>query len=585
MGVLSACPFEAVVTGDDSLRSRPMKRVTEPLSRMGARFDALEGDGRLPMRVRGAALSPIDYELPVASAQVKSALLLAGLVSGAAVSLTEPGRSRDHTERMLRLVGARVVEHASGARWRVELPEPPRSLPPLDYHVPGDFSSAAFLLAAGVLGLAGGEVTIDRVGLNPTRTGFLRLLARMGARVSVQGGEDDGREPVGALTVTPGELRGIVVDESDVVASIDEVPALVALATRARGTTRVTGARELRVKETDRIRALVEGLHAVGVEAEELVDGLVLEGGGGPLRGTVDSRLDHRIAMAFGLLGALPGNDIRVLGRECVDVSFPAYWETLGELARGAGGGERGSAPTPSRRAPLVTLDGPAGSGKSTTAREVARRLGYRHLDSGALYRALTYALLRSGTPASEWPVLGERDLARHDIRMLPGDGDAVTLRISLDGRPLSDEELRAPDVTANVSAVATLPAVRAWLLERQREAGREGGLVADGRDMGTVVFPDADVKVFLVAKLEERSRRRLRDHGVPAPSADQVTREARRLEARDVQDSARETAPLRRPDDAFLLDTTGLDFDRQVDAIVERVRGASGRSAAPGAG
>ena len=574
MGVLAACHFESVVTGDASLRSRPMKRVTDPLAHMGATFESLEVEGRLPIRIHGTSLHPIDYDLPVASAQVKSALLLAGLVSEAGVALTEPARSRDHTERMLRLVGAEVLDHEASGRWRVEMPEPPRRLLTLHYHVPGDFSSAAFLLVAGLLGVARGEITIEQVGLNPTRTGFLDVLARMGANVRVQGGEDSGTEPVGSLTVAPASLDGIEVGHAEVSAAVDEIPALVALAVRARGTTRVTGASELRIKETDRIHALVAGLVALGVEARELEDGLELEGTDRPLRGTVDSKHDHRIAMAFGLLGALPGSDVRVLHPECVDVSFPTFWETLEELTSGGvsrrASGAASSRPDPAR-GPIVTLDGPAGSGKSSTAREVARRLGFRHLDSGALYRALTHALLHSGIPASDWPVLASDTLKRFEIHLRPGEGQGFD--VLLNGRQLFDGALRSHEVTAHVSTVSSLPAVRGWLLERQREAGLGGNLVADGRDMGTVVFPDAEVKVFLVAELDERSRRRLRDHGVSTPSGDELTREAERIRERDRRDSEREASPLRRPDGAWELDTTKLGFDEQVEAIVERVR------------
>jgi 3-phosphoshikimate 1-carboxyvinyltransferase len=578
MGVLAACPFEAVVTGDASLRARPMRRVTEPLSRMGARFEALGMPDRLPIRVRGGALRPLEYDLPVASAQIKSALLLAGLVSGSPVVLTEPGRSRDHTERMLRRVGVEVLTQEEAGRWRVEMRAPPNRLPPLDFHVPGDFSSAAFLLAAGLLGLGGDSLTVEGVGLNATRTGLLPLLGRMGGPVEVTGGEDDGSEPVGSLTVRAAEIRGIEVDAADVLSAIDEIPALVALAARAKGTTRITGAAELRVKETDRIHALVSGLLSIGVHAEELDDGLLVEGTDRPLAGVVDSRLDHRIAMAFGVLGALPGNDIRVEGAGSVDVSFPDFWEVLARVSgpgvRGAPSGAARAAAAGgagARKGPVITLDGPAGSGKSTTAREVARRLGFRHLDSGALYRALAFALLDDGIDPDEWPGLGEADLARHEIRVVPGADERFDLL--LDGRPLEDAALRGPEVTAHVSAVAGLPAVRAWLLERQREAGRLGDLVADGRDMGTVVFPEADLKVFLVADLRERARRRLGDHGIAAPTGEQVAAEAARLHERDERDSLREISPMRRPDDGWELDTTRLDFDAQVEAIVREVR------------
>ncbi len=220
----------------------------------------------------------------------------------------------------------------------------------------------------------------------------------------------------------------------------------------------------------------------------------------------------------------------------------------------------------------LVTLDGPAGSGKSTTAREVARRLGYRYLDSGALYRALTWALLRAGVAPARWPALDAADLDRLDVRVEPEEG---SVRIRLGERPL-DAELRSDEVTAHVSELARLPAVRGWLLDAQRAAGREGRLVADGRDMGTVVFPRAGVKVFLEADVLERARRRLADKGVPDPSQTRVAEEAALLEARDRKDATREVAPLRVPDGALVLDTTHLTFEEQVERIVTRARAAA---------
>jgi 3-phosphoshikimate 1-carboxyvinyltransferase len=357
MGVLAACPFESTMTGDASLRSRPMARVTEPLSRMGARFESLEKEGRLPIRVHGGNLHTIEYDQPVATAQVKSAILLAALVSGHPVIVNEPGRTRDHTERMLRHVGAVVNEGwirngeadagdpsaanggggtsagaadgGDGAYWRVELAELPKRIEPLAYRIPGDFSSAAWILGMGALGLGGGPLTADYVGLNPTRTGFLDLLKRMGVHVAIDGGEDLGDEPTGALTAHASEMRGIDVSNSDLLTAMDEVPMLAALAARAKGVTRITGAHELRVKETDRIEAIVQGMRAIGVDAEELHDGFEIEGTTDALEGTVDSHLDHRIAMAFGILGALPGNRIQVTNPECVAVSFPTFWDVL----------------------------------------------------------------------------------------------------------------------------------------------------------------------------------------------------------------------------------------------------------------
>lgn len=333
VGVLAGQPLRAVITGDASLSRRPMARVTRPLSRMGARFRFLLEEDRLPLEIQGGALRPLTYELPVASAQVKSSLILAGVVGGVPVLLSEPGRSRDHSERMLAAMGAVVRSDRSGECWRVELRDPPGRLEPLDLVVPGDLSSAAFLIVLALLGGAGRELSVRGVGLNPTRTGMLPVLERMGARLAVEAEAKQAGEPVGTVTARAGELRATEIDAADVVTAIDEIPILAVAAARAHGTTRITGAGELRHKETDRIRALALNLRAVGAEAEELPDGLEVQGGDHPLSGAVDSLGDHRIAMAFGVLGALPGNDIRVRGGEIVDVSFPDFWTRLAQLS------------------------------------------------------------------------------------------------------------------------------------------------------------------------------------------------------------------------------------------------------------
>ncbi len=222
-----------------------------------------------------------------------------------------------------------------------------------------------------------------------------------------------------------------------------------------------------------------------------------------------------------------------------------------------------------SARRPVVTIDGPAGSGKTSTAQAVARRLGFRHLDSGALYRALTFALLQEGVPEQEWETLESDQLATLDVDV-EAEGDRVNI---YRGGVLLTSELRSPEVTACVSIVAGLPAVREWLLGVQRSLGAHGNLVADGRDMGTVVFPDADVKIFLVAGIEERARRRLiQDHG-REPTADEVQEEAQRIEQRERADRSRSHSPLRRPDDAIEVDTTGLPFDDQVSLILRRLK------------
>jgi len=337
LGVLAGQSMEVVLTGDESLRRRPMKRITSPLSEMGAGFEFLEEDGRLPVLVRGGGLAGLEYTLPVASAQVKSALLLAGLVAGVPVTVLEPGRSRDHTESMLRALGVEVGGRSCGDRcWRVSIPDPPSRLHPLDLEVPGDFSSAAFFLVLGILTSGPSPMVLEGAGLNPTRAGLLDVLERMGAAIRIRNrrGEEQG-EPLGDLEVSPGELSGTTVAPGEIPGMIDEIPVLAAAAVRARGWTVITGAGELRVKETDRIRALIVNLRALGVDVKEREDGLEILGTNRALTGTVDSFGDHRIAMTFGVLGALPGNSIQVLGKESASVSFPGFWDLL-EKAKNA---------------------------------------------------------------------------------------------------------------------------------------------------------------------------------------------------------------------------------------------------------
>ena len=221
------------------------------------------------------------------------------------------------------------------------------------------------------------------------------------------------------------------------------------------------------------------------------------------------------------------------------------------------------------RRAPIITLDGPAGSGKSTTAREVARRLGYRHLDSGALYRALTFALLSSGIPEEEWPGLPKKALDQFRIWLRPS---GPNFEVLLDERILV-AELRTTEVTEKVSPLSALPAVREWLLEAQRQAGKEGGLVADGRDMGTVVFPDAEVKIYLTANLEERAFRRFLERRARKPLPEELLEESGKIRERDERDSSRAVAPLKKAEGAIEVDTSFLDFEAQVEVIIQHVK------------
>ncbi|MGI8498251.1 MAG: 3-phosphoshikimate 1-carboxyvinyltransferase [Gemmatimonadaceae bacterium] len=328
-GIAAAVPARTRFIGDASLSRRPMRRVAEPLSAMGARVEMEKGDG-LPMVVHGGALRPIDWTTQTASAQVKSAILLAGLVGGVCVTVREPARSRDHTERLLSSAGADVVSIHEGDAWRVTLHAGDR-IDCLDLTVPGDASSAAFFVAAGLLADEG-ELVIHDVCANETRSGFLSAVQRMGGRVSVEGVVEQGGEPVGTLRILPSRLTAIEIAGGDIPALIDGLPMLACLASRAEGRTLIAGAAELRVKESDRIRLVVDNLRAIGASAEERADGMVVQGSDAPLRGRIRTEGDHRIAMAFGVLSARHGGAVAIDDRGCVAVSYPGFWRDLDEV-------------------------------------------------------------------------------------------------------------------------------------------------------------------------------------------------------------------------------------------------------------
>ena len=330
LGLLAAHRFSATLTGDASLRRRPMRRVTAPLAAMGARFMEQDRDG-LPLTIRGGALKPLRYEMPVSSAQVKSAILLAGMAGEVEVSLQEPnGRSRDHTERLLLAFGYRITERD---RW-LHL-QPGGRLEPFDMQVPGDPSSAAFLVGAAVLAEAG-ELRISGVGLNPTRTGFLEVLSRMGVSTDVDNPSSHFGEPVGDLVIRPGAMSGTEVKANEIPGLIDEIPLLAVLASRASGTTTFRQVGELRVKESDRLGLIAENLRSVGADAEVLGDDLVVRGRDNVPRGLVRTAGDHRLAMAFAVLGTVPGARIKIDDLACAAVSFPNFPETLRSISGGS---------------------------------------------------------------------------------------------------------------------------------------------------------------------------------------------------------------------------------------------------------
>lgn len=328
LGLLAPHAFRATLTGDGSLRRRPMRRVTTPLAEMGARFEEGAGDG-LPLTIRGGALRPLTWAMEVPSAQIKSALLLAGMAGGVEVTLRESAATRDHTERMLRHFGYGVASRRGTVSFA-----PTGALRASEFTVPGDPSSAIFLVGAALLADSG-EMAIDGVGLNPSRTGFLAILDRMGASVAIADVADQIGEPVGRLAARPAALQAVDVAPEEIPGIIDEIPMLAALAARAEGVSRFRGVQELRVKESDRLALMVDNLRAVGVEAEAQGDDLVVRGTDAPLAGRVVTGGDHRIAMAFMVLGRTKGSRIRVDDPECAAVSFPGFSEALRALGGG----------------------------------------------------------------------------------------------------------------------------------------------------------------------------------------------------------------------------------------------------------
>lgn len=334
MGLVASHAIETRFFGDASLSKRPMGRVIEPLSLMGAAFDASEG-GRLPLTVRGANPAvPIEYRLPVASAQVKSALLLAGLNTPGITTVIEPVPTRDHSERMLRGFGAELEVETDSAGVRTIRIRGEAELRPQTIEVPGDPSSAAFFIVAALV-VPGSELLIENVGLNPTRAGLIAVLRQMGGDITEVNPREVGGEPVADLLVRHSALKGIEVDPAVVPSMVDEFPVLFVAAALAEGTTITSGLEELRVKESDRITVMAEALTVAGARVRETEDGLVIEGSGGePLRGggPIATHLDHRIAMSMAVAGLASKSGVEVDDTRPIATSFPVFESLLDQL-------------------------------------------------------------------------------------------------------------------------------------------------------------------------------------------------------------------------------------------------------------
>jgi 3-phosphoshikimate 1-carboxyvinyltransferase len=330
LGLVAGIDGTTTITGDDTLRGRPMLRVVAPLRAMGAAIEGRAHGDRLPLTVRGAPLQGMDHDLSVASAQVKSALLLAGLRARATTSVTEPGRSRDHTERMLAAAGVEV--RTAGPTVSVDGGQPVAAV---DWDVPGDISSAMFLIVAALL-RAGSELTVTNVGLNPTRTGGLEVLRAMGARIATTETSIAAGDPRGDIVVTASDLQATTVGSDLIPTLIDEIPILAIAASQAHGETVFEGVGELRAKESDRLTAIVVGLSALGGHAHAEGDRLIVAGPSRLAGGVVASGGDHRMAMAFAIAGLVSSAPVKVEGWSCVETSFPNFLDVLGAAQGGS---------------------------------------------------------------------------------------------------------------------------------------------------------------------------------------------------------------------------------------------------------
>lgn len=326
MGILSGLPFHSVIVGDESISKRPMKRVTKPLSLMGAKIDGRVDATYTPISIRGGKLKGISYESPVASAQVKSSILLAGLLAGGTTTVTEPEKSRDHTERMLKAFGCDLKIDGN----KVSI-EGGQKLVPSDVIVPGDISSAAFFLVAGSI-VPDSEILLKNVGVNPTRTGILHVLERMGANITLENEVEVNGEPIADLRVKTAKLKATTIGGEEIPTCIDEIPILALAAAMADGETIIKDAEELRVKETDRIQTVVTELSKLGISIEATKDGMIIQGNSSLKGTTVETHGDHRMGMMLTIASLVADDETIIKNSDCIAVSYPNFNEQLHEL-------------------------------------------------------------------------------------------------------------------------------------------------------------------------------------------------------------------------------------------------------------
>lgn len=570
MGLLASYPYLSVFTGDESLSRRPMARVMKPLELFGATFLARNGN-LLPLSMQGTGNPiPIEYELPVASAQVKSAVLLAGLNTPGVTTVIEKEATRDHSERMFRYFGIRceTSTREDGAQVIKLWGQPQQKHQDRKLRVPTDPSSAAFpTIAALITGAS--EITIRDVCINPLRIGLYTTLKEMGANITFNNEREEAGEQIADIIVKSSALKGVEIPAERAPSMIDEYPVLAVAAAFAKGDTIMHGLKELRVKESDRLQAIIDGLNANGVKTSLSGDTLTVHGTGKHPAGggTVTTHFDHRIAMSFLVMGMATENPVHVDDTRAIATSFPGFVELMNNLGADLTVDGRKpflkpqvavSLPRAPRR--IIAIDGPAASGKGTLARRLAEYFGYHHLDTGSLYRAVGLRVLSNG-----------KDPAIKD--------NAIEAALSISDRDFTDPRLRQEKVGQAASVVSAIPEVRDILLDYQRQfASRPEGSILDGRDIGTVVCPDADIKIFMTASIEARAKRRhdeLQEQGIEVVFESVVED----LVERDERDKHRTAAPLIPAPDAIQIDTTNMEVEevfRKVRDIIEGHRRAA---------
>lgn len=558
----------AVIDGDESLRKRPMRRVLGPLEKLGAKFEWLSDTDCLPVRIHGTKIENVEFTETLGSAQVKSAVMLAALASGAALTLHEKIPSRDHTENMLRFAGVPVMRE--GNTIRLNAGESPQ---PREYKVWGDISSAAFF-AVGASLVPDSELVLRGVLLNPYRDRYLRALQDMGAAIEILPQRDECGEKGGDVMVRSARLKGTHLPAESIPSLIDEIPILTIAGVFATGKFSYRDAKELRVKESDRIAIMAQNLKACGVQVTEHDDGLELVGNPHRvLTGSIEPHMDHRIVMSFEIANLAGGGGLTIDGKQWIETSFPSFYEKLQYVTAGKS--------PEHKKIEVITIDGPAGSGKSTVAYAVAKALGYNQIDSGALYRAFTWAAYEKFLelePGGDWgsAIEGNAALKTYllNIPLEISFGSDGRQHVLVNGRELG-EELRSPEIASRIKPVADARYLRERVREVLVEAATRFSLVADGRDMGTEVFVDATYKFFLTADSRTRAARRLAEFQQKQAgiTLDEVQAQ---IEARDRDDENREFGGLRPALQAIFIDTSSRTQERVGDIMLAYIRCAA---------